>query len=111
MTGALVPVSHWKPKAIGDFLGPGLSERFSIIFAKARTDSVSGQEIPARMLLGQSPGGRINQPEFANPRQVAVRVLRHAPQGAASPYPHPSPLILLCSRLSQPMLLLLVQLP
>lgn len=111
ITGALIPASHWKSKAIGDFLGPGLSERFSIGLAKARAVSASGQEIPAKTLFGQSPGGRINPSGFANPRQVAVRVLRHAPPGEAIPYLHLPLLISLCSRLSQPLVLFLAQLP
>lgn len=106
--GTFIP---WKSKVIGDFLGPGLSKRFSIGLAKARAVSMSGQEIPAKTLFGQSPGGRINQSGFANPRQAAVRVLRHAPLGEAIPYPYPRLLIPLCSRLSQPSLLLLAQLP
>lgn len=83
-TGVLVPASHWKSKAIGDFLG--LSERFKAGLAKARAVSASGQEIPAKTLLGQSPGGRINPSGFANPRRVPVRVPRHAPLGEAIPF-------------------------
>jgi len=67
MTGALVPASRWKSKATGDFFGPGLSERFSTGLAKARAVSASGQEIPAKALFGQSPGGRINLSGFAKP--------------------------------------------
>lgn len=111
MTGALVPASHWKSKETGDFLGPGLSGRFSIGLAKARAVSVSGQEFPAKTLFGQNPGSRINQSGFANPRQVAVRVLRHAPLGEAIPYPHLLLLIPLRARLSQLLVLLLAQLP
>lgn len=111
LTGALVPASPWKSKAIRDFLGPGVSERFSVGLAKARAVSTSGQEFPAKMLFGQSPGGRINPSGFANPRQVAVRVLRHAPLGEAVPYPHLPLLIPLRSRLSKPLLPLLAQLP
>lgn len=111
MTGALVPASHWKSKAIRGFLGPGLSQRFSIGLAKARAVSASGQKISAKTLFGQSPGGRINLSGFVNPRQPAARVLRHAPLGEAIPYPHPPLLISLRSRLSHPLLLLLAQLP